>query len=154
MSLMEMGGWTALAVRRGDEFWFLEGLSAYPPSSPPFALKDSFCTVTTPPSISRNLPLLRNKSYHGTFLTNPEVIPWSDPDATERRKPKALQNLSDADATPTMLDAFVQRARRPDEGDAGEGGEAGADDRDLEGDVLMNDDGTMSFAPQAAAEDS
>ena len=53
-----------------------------------------------------------------------------------------------------MLDAFVQRARKPDEGDTAEGGEAGTDDRDREGDVLMNDDGTMSFAPQAVAEES
>lgn len=61
----------------------------------------------------------------------PEMIPWATSDPPAKRKPKAVTGIKGA---PTMLDQFVMTSK-------GDGG-----DLDEQGDIIMNEDGTMYVA--------
>jgi hypothetical protein len=78
-----------------------------------------------------------------------ELIPLYEPETTARRKPKALQPKG-GPTEKTMLDQFMsvshaqaeaEGAERQEEEESGghEGGEG------LDEDVVMNEDGTMTF---------
>ncbi|CAL1694191.1 unnamed protein product [Somion occarium] len=68
------------------------------------------------------------------FMFLDEIIPWHNPDAQAKRKPKALQEKDDKARPTTMLDTFVQKGAADVES-----GSQGHDE-----DIVMNEDGTMS----------
>ncbi|OBZ69003.1 putative transcription factor C16C4.22 [Grifola frondosa] len=86
----------------------------------------------------RDVATMVRKVDEFTFLE--ELFPWSDAEPQTRRKPKALQDREQPnDAAPTMLDRFVTNATRTNQ-------ESDTQD-ELDGSVVMNEDGTMSIDP-------
>ena len=63
-----------------------------------------------------------------------EIIPWVQPDPPTKRGGKKKEQQRDANAAPTLMDRFVVGGKRT----------ARDEDIDDQGDIVMNEDGTMA----------